>query len=72
MNAATKNGTLPAAFAKIHPNFRTPYVAILTQSGVAAALMVTGTAEELAELSVIARLATYIGTAALCAGAAAV
>ncbi len=39
-------------------------MAILTQSGIAAALMLTGTAEQLAELSVIARLATYIGTAA--------
>ncbi|HTO77332.1 MAG TPA: amino acid transporter, partial [Thermoanaerobaculia bacterium] len=46
------------------PKYHTPYVAILTQSGLAAALMLTGTAEQLAELSVIARLASYIGTAA--------
>jgi amino acid transporter len=39
-------------------------VAILTQTGVALLLMLTGTAEELAVLSAIARLATYIGTAA--------
>jgi len=57
-------GKLPAVFAKIHPRYRTPYVAILTQTGVALLLMLTGTAEELAVLSVIARLATYIGTAA--------
>jgi amino acid transporter len=62
--ALAERGALPSVFARIHPKFRTPYVAILTQSGIAAALMLTGTAEELAELSVIARLATYIGTAA--------
>jgi amino acid transporter len=62
--ALADHGALPSVFAKIHPKFYTPYVAILTQSGIAAALMLTGTAEELAELSVIARLATYIGTAA--------
>ncbi len=62
--ALAEHGALPSVFAKIHPKFRTPYVAIVTQSGIAAALMLTGTAEELAELSVIARLATYIGTAA--------
>jgi amino acid transporter len=59
-----ESGALPAVFAKIHPKYRTPHVAILTQSGLAALLMLTGTAEQLAELSVIARLATYIGTAA--------
>ena len=57
-------GRLPAVFGKIHPRYRTPYVAILTQTGVALLLMLTGTAEELAVLSAIARLATYIGTAA--------
>lgn len=62
--ALAESGALPSVFAKIHPRFRTPHVAILTQSSIAAALMLTGTAEELAELSVIARLATYIGTAA--------
>ena len=57
-------GRLPAVFGKIHPRYRTPYIAILTQTGVALLLMLTGTAEELAVLSAIARLATYIGTAA--------
>lgn len=61
--ALAEGGRLPAAFARIHPRFRTPHVAILTQTAVAIGLMLTGTAEELAELSAIARLATYIGTA---------
>jgi len=60
--ALAQTGKLPPLFARIHPRYRTPYVAILTQTVVALLLMLTGTAEELAVLSVIARLATYIGT----------
>jgi len=72
--ALAENGRLPRVFARIHPRYRTPYVAILTQSGIALALIAIdavlhalqpgalGVAEELAVLSTIARLATYIGT----------
>ena len=60
--ALAQSGGLPAFFARIHPRYRTPYVAILTQTGVALLLVLTGSAEELAVLSAIARLATYIGT----------
>jgi amino acid transporter len=60
--ALAKSGGLPAFFARVHPRYRTPHVAILTQTGVALLLVLTGTAEELAVLSAIARLATYIGT----------
>jgi amino acid transporter len=62
--ALAQTGKLPAFFARIHPRFRTPYVAILSQTGAALALVLTGTAEDLAVLSAIARLATYVGTAA--------
>jgi basic amino acid/polyamine antiporter, APA family len=76
--ALAETGRLPAVFAKIHPRYRTPHVAILTQTGVALALIILdwsinflfpakgslGLAERLAMLSAIARLATYIGTAA--------
>ena len=76
--ALAQMGRLPAAFAKIHPRYRTPYVAIVTQTGVALSLILLdlglnalfprkgalGLAERLAMLSAIARLATYIGTAA--------
>ncbi|MGH9364512.1 MAG: APC family permease [Thermoanaerobaculia bacterium] len=73
--ALAETGRLPAVFAKIHPRYRTPHVSILTQTGVALGLVGTdallhavkpgalGVAEELAVLSAIARLATYIGTA---------
>jgi amino acid transporter len=76
--ALAQMGRLPAAFAKIHPRYRTPYVAIVTQTGVALSLILLdlglnalfpregalGLAERLAMLSAIARLATYMGTAA--------
>src|SRR4029453_18458046 len=69
-----ESGRLPRVFARIHPRWRTPYIAILTQSGIALGLIAIdtvlhrinpgalGVAEELAVLSAIARLATYIGT----------
>ncbi len=72
--ALAESGRLPTVFAKVHPRYRTPYVAILTQTGVAILLIgidailhaarpgALGVAEELAVLSAIARLATYIGT----------
>ena len=72
--ALAESGRLPAVFARIHPRYRTPHVAILTQTGVAILLIAVdavlhtarpgtlGVAEELAVLSAIARLATYIGT----------
>jgi APA family basic amino acid/polyamine antiporter len=62
--ALAETGKLPAVFARIHPRYRTPHIAILTQTAVALLLVLTGTGEELAVLSAIARLATYIGTAA--------
>jgi len=72
--ALAETGRLPRALARIHPRYRTPHVAILTQSGIALGLIVVdfvlhsfnptalGVAEDLAILSTIARLATYIGT----------
>jgi amino acid transporter len=57
-------GALPRPLARIHPRFKTPYVAILIQAALSLPLALTGTFAELARLSVIARLATYLGTAA--------
>lgn len=76
--ALAEMGKLPAVFAKIHRRYRTPYIAIITQTGVALSLILLdwglnalfptqaslGLAERLAMLSAIARLATYMGTAA--------
>ncbi len=72
--ALAEGGGLPRAFAKIHPRYRTPYVAIITQSGLAMVLIaadallhavwpgIFGVAEELALISIIARLVSYLGT----------
>ncbi|MGH8496972.1 MAG: APC family permease [Gammaproteobacteria bacterium] len=55
---------MPVVFAGVHPRFRTPWIALITQTAVALPLALSGTFVELAALSVIARMATYIGTAA--------
>jgi amino acid transporter len=60
--ALAETGELPRVLARIHPRFHTPHVAILAQAGIALGLVLTGTAEDLAVLSAIARLATYLGT----------
>src|SRR5690606_12625956 len=54
----------PAALARIHPRYDTPAAAILTQALVAGVLAFSGSFLQLAMLSVIARMSTYIGTAA--------
>jgi len=62
--ALATDGYLPRALARVHPRFRTPANAILAQTVIALVLALSGTFVQLAMLSVIARLATYIGTAA--------
>ncbi|HEX6644330.1 MAG TPA: APC family permease [Gemmatimonadales bacterium] len=62
--ALARDGFGPAALARVHPAYRTPSAAILTQAVVAAALAFSGSFVQLAMLSVIARMSTYIGTAA--------
>jgi APA family basic amino acid/polyamine antiporter len=62
--ALSRDGFGPQALARVHPRFRTPAVAVGVQTAVALPLALTGTFVALAALSVIARLATYLGTAA--------
>lgn len=62
--ALAESGSLPRVFARVHPRYRTPGAAILVQAALALPLALSGKFETLAALSVIARLATYIGTAA--------
>lgn len=52
------------ALARVHPRHRTPATAILVQTAIALPLALSGSFVGLAALSVVARLATYIGTAA--------
>jgi APA family basic amino acid/polyamine antiporter len=62
--ALAADGYGPRWLARVHPRFRTPANAIVTQTVIALVLALSGTFVQLAMLSVIARLATYIGTAA--------
>jgi amino acid transporter len=62
--ALAKDGYGPAALANIHPRYQTPAAAIVTMSALALALALTGSFVQLAMLSVVARLVTYVGTAA--------
>jgi APA family basic amino acid/polyamine antiporter len=62
--ALAGSGRIPAFFGRIHPRFRTPWIAIITQTAIALPLALTGTFTELAALSVISRMVAYIGTAA--------
>lgn len=62
--AMARSGFGPAPLASVHPKFHTPQWSIITQSVIAGALALSGSFTQLAMLSIIARLATYIGTAA--------
>lgn len=62
--ALAKDGFGFQVLANIHPKYRTPAVAILTQSSIALILALSGSFVGLAMLSIIARLVTYGGTAA--------
>ena len=62
--ALAADGYGPRALARVHPTYRTPAAAIVTLSAVALVLALSGSFVQLALLSIIARLATYIGTAA--------
>jgi basic amino acid/polyamine antiporter, APA family len=78
--AMAEDGFGPRSLSYLHPRFRTPIVAIVLQSSIALLLALTGATlvqeglslppvlrgsfQQLATLSVVARLATYFGTAA--------
>jgi basic amino acid/polyamine antiporter, APA family len=62
--ALASDGYGPRWLARVHPEYRTPAVAIIVQALLALALAMSGSFVQLASLSVIARVATYVGTAA--------
>lgn len=62
--ALASSGFGPRILARVHPRFQTPAWAIVTQAGIIAVLALSGSFVQLALLSIVARLATYIGTAA--------
>jgi amino acid transporter len=54
-----ESGELPSALARVHPQYRTPQIAILAYATVTLAVAWTGTFESTATLSAIVRLVTY-------------
>ena len=62
--ALAETGRLPRVLAAVHPRARTPWIAILLQTAIALPLALSGSFVELAALSIIARMATYMGTSA--------
>ncbi len=55
-----QNGTLPSALARVHPRFRTPYVAILTVAVLMFLLAASGEFKRLAILSSVSILCVYL------------
>jgi len=55
-----RDGVLPSAFARVHPRFRTPHVAIITQALVCALLAITSSFAGLAVLATVSTLALYL------------
>ncbi len=62
--ALAADGYGPKALAKIHPRYRTPANALLFHTALTIPLALSGSFVGLAALSVVARLATYLGTIA--------
>jgi amino acid transporter len=62
--ALAEQGDLPAIFGRVHPVYRTPWVAVVFTSVVALVLALTGSFATLAAGSAVARLVLYAGTCA--------
>jgi amino acid transporter len=62
--AFARDGLLPSFLGKVHPRFRTPYIAILAHFVLAVALALTGTFEKLAILSTLAIAPLYMSVCA--------
>jgi APA family basic amino acid/polyamine antiporter len=62
--ALAENGDIPRVFARIHPRFGTPIVAILATATVSLVLATTGTFAGMAAASAVSRLVVYVATCA--------
>jgi amino acid transporter len=62
--ALAEQGDVPRIFARVHPRFHTPDVAIVFTCLVTLALALTGSFVKLAAVSALARLLVYAGTCA--------
>ena len=61
--AFARDGFMPAVLARVHPQYRTPHVAIWVQTVIVLALALTGAFEKLAIIANGAVLLVYIGAA---------
>jgi APA family basic amino acid/polyamine antiporter len=62
--AFARDGNLPKVLASVHPRFHTPWVAIIVQCTITAALGILGGFATLAVISNVAALLVYLGCAA--------
>lgn len=62
--ALARDGFLPGALSRVHPIYRSPHLAIVTQSLLTLTLAITSTFEQLAVIANVAALALYLGCAA--------
>jgi APA family basic amino acid/polyamine antiporter len=62
--AFARDGMLPGVLAKVHPAWRTPWIAILVQAALAVLLTVATGFERLAVISNVGALLAYLGCAA--------
>jgi basic amino acid/polyamine antiporter, APA family len=60
--ALAENGDLPKVLARVHPEYRTPYVAIWFTTIVLVTLALSGSFVFLAAVSAVARLVIYLST----------
>lgn len=60
--ALAEQGQMPRALARVHPRYRTPSVAIAVSLVLSAGLALSGTFEQLAVVSVVARFLQYLPT----------
>jgi basic amino acid/polyamine antiporter, APA family len=58
--AFARDGVLPAAMARIHPRFHTPYIAIVVYAGLVAAVAASSSFTQLAILANVAALTLYL------------
>ena len=58
--ALARDGILPGALARIHPRYRTPYLAILTYAALVATLAISSSFTQLAVLANVGSLSLYL------------
>lgn len=64
MFALARVGLLPQVFARVHPRFRTPWIAVATYAGLALALALSSAFEQLAKAGSVSILIIYGAVAA--------